>query len=58
MLIPLDRARALLGREADNLSDEEVTRMGRELEEYARLLVRIDDQRQAVKVDQVERGVA
>lgn len=58
MLIPLDRARAILGREADNLSDDQVTRMARELEDYARLIVRQFDQAETGKVEQRERGVA
>lgn len=58
MLVPLDRARAILGREADNLSDDQVARMCRELEDYARLIVRQFDQVEAGKAQRVERGVA
>lgn len=58
MKMTLERARALMGPEADRLSDEEIARQCRELEELARLHVRLYDQQQAQKVDQVERGVA
>ena len=57
MKISVERARAILGREADNLSDDQVARMCRELEDYARLIVRQFDQVEAGKAEQLERGV-
>jgi hypothetical protein len=40
----VERARALMGREADRLSDEEIARQCRALEEMARLHVKLYDQ--------------
>ncbi len=46
MTISLERARELLGEEARDLSDESIARVCRELDDYARLLLRIDARRQ------------
>lgn len=60
MKMTVERARGLLGRAADRLSDEEISRRCRELDDYARLLIRIDSRQQEERrqVGQREQGVA
>jgi len=59
MLIPLDRARELLGAEGDRLSDSEVSQLCRELEDYARLLNRRCERKlESRQVERQEQGVA
>lgn len=48
-LVTLERARELLGAESEGLSDADVSRICRELDDYARLLIRIDARQQTQK---------
>jgi hypothetical protein len=47
VLITIEKARALLGREASKLTDEQVGQMCRELEDYSRMLLNYYDRLRA-----------